>query len=275
MAPRGRHRKSRNTRMDAAIDSMTKVYGFSEEIVKKVLKELLEEYGGDDGWFFIEQYSYKELVDAILRDQEENDHQMQDNPSNQKADTFPGSGSLQDEKAEGHTSTNDAEPSGGLAGTICSEAVENKSETTNKENVDHLPPTERNGRAWKDIGLDQSSSQREIADGNCGKDDKSGPSSILLPPPLTPTTPLGTSLPSRPDNNPVFSPSPMVSSPPSVKNNTRKGREPCYGWIGSDEEEVDDFLYLLPPAKDWEDLSSVADKKAKHKSRWDLRPEDP
>lgn len=32
-----------------------------------------KEYGGDVGWAFIEEYGYKELIEAILRDQESND----------------------------------------------------------------------------------------------------------------------------------------------------------------------------------------------------------
>lgn len=34
---------------------------------------IFKEYGGDDGWAFIEEYGYKELIEAILRDQESND----------------------------------------------------------------------------------------------------------------------------------------------------------------------------------------------------------
>ncbi|WMV32910.1 hypothetical protein MTR67_026295 [Solanum verrucosum] len=71
MAPRGRPRK-RLSRMDAATDAMT-AFGFDERLVQKTVKQLLKEYGGDDGWAFIEEYGYKELIEAILRDQESND----------------------------------------------------------------------------------------------------------------------------------------------------------------------------------------------------------
>ncbi|KAL3334277.1 hypothetical protein AABB24_030818, partial [Solanum stoloniferum] len=71
MAPRGRPRK-RLSRMDAATDAMT-AFGFDERFVQKTVKQLLKEYGGDDGWAFIEEYGYKELIEAILRDQESND----------------------------------------------------------------------------------------------------------------------------------------------------------------------------------------------------------
>ncbi|KAF3679769.1 hypothetical protein T459_25321 [Capsicum annuum] len=73
MARRGRPRK-RLSRMDAATDAMT-AFGFDERLVQNSVKQLLKEYGGDDGWAFIEEYGYKELIDAILRDQETNDEQ--------------------------------------------------------------------------------------------------------------------------------------------------------------------------------------------------------
>ncbi|CAA3014179.1 probable inactive histone-lysine N-methyltransferase SUVR1 [Olea europaea subsp. europaea] len=74
MAPRGRPRKPRLMRIDAAVDAMTS-FGFSEEIVRKTVKELLKEYGGDEGWRFIEDNSYIELIEAILRSAEGNNQE--------------------------------------------------------------------------------------------------------------------------------------------------------------------------------------------------------
>ncbi|CAN1165319.1 hypothetical protein LINPERHAP2_LOCUS26081 [Linum perenne] len=65
MAPRGRPRKVGLTRKDAAIDTMLG-YGFSRKLISHTIKELLEVYGGNDGWRFIEMDSYKALLDAIL-----------------------------------------------------------------------------------------------------------------------------------------------------------------------------------------------------------------
>ncbi|PHT35927.1 hypothetical protein CQW23_23627 [Capsicum baccatum] len=73
MARRGRPRK-RLSRMDAATDAMT-AFGFDKRLVQNTVKQLLKEYGGDDGWAFIEEYGYKELIEAILRDQQTNDEQ--------------------------------------------------------------------------------------------------------------------------------------------------------------------------------------------------------
>ncbi|CAN1746485.1 hypothetical protein LINPERHAP1_LOCUS2806 [Linum perenne] len=65
MAPRGRQRKVGLTRRDAAIDAML-VLGFSRKMISHTIKELLQVYGGNDGWRFIEMDSYKALIDAIL-----------------------------------------------------------------------------------------------------------------------------------------------------------------------------------------------------------------
>uniref|UniRef100_A0A7N0T6G1 WIYLD domain-containing protein n=1 Tax=Kalanchoe fedtschenkoi TaxID=63787 RepID=A0A7N0T6G1_KALFE len=69
--PRARRLKGL-MREDAALDAM-KQYGFSVDLVKKKLKELLQIYGGDCGWAFIEDASYKLLIEVILEDEEPGD----------------------------------------------------------------------------------------------------------------------------------------------------------------------------------------------------------
>ncbi|KAL8552123.1 hypothetical protein ACS0TY_000982 [Phlomoides rotata] len=69
--PRGRPKK-RLSRMDAAVDAMF-MYGFDKELVRRHVNELLREYGAespDEAWPFIEDCSYKELLESILREQE-------------------------------------------------------------------------------------------------------------------------------------------------------------------------------------------------------------
>ncbi|OIW02719.1 hypothetical protein TanjilG_29495 [Lupinus angustifolius] len=74
MAPRGRQpRKNRigvgNTRMDAALDSMRQ-FGFHDQVVRETVDELLEVYDGTQGWPFIEEASYKLLIETILAKQQ-------------------------------------------------------------------------------------------------------------------------------------------------------------------------------------------------------------
>nr|XP_017221629.1 PREDICTED: uncharacterized protein LOC108198388 [Daucus carota subsp. sativus]XP_017221631.1 PREDICTED: uncharacterized protein LOC108198390 [Daucus carota subsp. sativus] len=66
---RGRPRKPRETRMDAALDAM-KEYGFKEKDIKQAVKELLEVYGGTQAWPHIEDHGYSMLLEVILSNQE-------------------------------------------------------------------------------------------------------------------------------------------------------------------------------------------------------------
>ncbi|KAL0556031.1 hypothetical protein IC582_004536 [Cucumis melo] len=70
MAPRVRSKKRPNLRIDAALDAM-KQFGFPPKLVRDTVKELLDVYGGDDGWVFIEEGSYTLLIDTLLEKQNE------------------------------------------------------------------------------------------------------------------------------------------------------------------------------------------------------------
>ncbi|KAK4790361.1 hypothetical protein SAY86_017665 [Trapa natans] len=69
MPPRGR--KKNDTRMDAALDAMGAM-GFARAMVKAIVKELLKVYT-KEGWPFIEDNSYRLLIETILEKQEELD----------------------------------------------------------------------------------------------------------------------------------------------------------------------------------------------------------
>lgn len=204
MAPRGRARK-RLSRMDAATDAMT-AFGFDERLVQRTVKQLLKEYGGDDGWVFIEEYGYKELIDAILRDQESN-------ATKQKAV------SPHDERAEDPALQNILCPSGTVvdftynkAGntvgeTSCSELVNavepihvvlcrNKQDICSTE-VFCSPPVEGNGNSWKDVVKDQITTQKETGTAVCrdGGNSKNqvqhgSNSHVFAPPPVSSFCPV-------------------------------------------------------------------------------------
>ncbi|KAK2377166.1 hypothetical protein P8452_48960 [Trifolium repens] len=66
MARRTRQsRKVGNTRMDAALDAMRQL-GFHEKLVRETVEELLDVYEGTQGWPFIEEGSYKLLIETLL-----------------------------------------------------------------------------------------------------------------------------------------------------------------------------------------------------------------
>ncbi|KAK1311989.1 hypothetical protein QJS10_CPA07g01030 [Acorus calamus] len=70
MAPRGRPKKVGLKRIDAAIDALLPL-GFSRDVITRTINSLLKVYEGDHGWVFIEEASYKLLIDTILEEQEE------------------------------------------------------------------------------------------------------------------------------------------------------------------------------------------------------------
>ncbi|KAI3734354.1 hypothetical protein L6452_13822 [Arctium lappa] len=63
-----RRRKMGLTRMDAALDQMSS-FGFSRQLVRKTVRNLLKLYG-DEGWILIEEDGYKVLLDVLLDEQE-------------------------------------------------------------------------------------------------------------------------------------------------------------------------------------------------------------
>ncbi|CAA0834393.1 Nucleolar histone methyltransferase-related protein [Striga hermonthica] len=146
----------RLSRMDAAVDALAP-FGFPADKVKQGVKELLKVYGGDDGWPFIEEYSYKELIEALLRDVNEEDNNAVDTKEKNSEDQSEDVTSSSIAQTEQHEKTEESIPGG------------------------HLP----------------------------------------------------------------------------------RRLQPCYGWIESDEEEDDDFVFLKP--------SSCT----RRISRWDLKPDDP
>ncbi|XP_055832206.1 uncharacterized protein LOC129901113 [Solanum dulcamara] len=177
MAPRGRPRK-RLSRMDAATDAMT-TFGFDERLIQKTVKQLLKEYGGDDGWVFIEEYGYKELIEAILRDQESNDEDI----TKQKGV------SSQAERAEDPVLQSILGPSGTLVDSTYNKAGNTVGETSCSELVNAVapiyvelwgnkqdicstevfcpPPVEGDGNIRKDVVEGQISTQKELGNAVC------------------------------------------------------------------------------------------------------------
>ncbi|XP_009770492.1 probable GPI-anchored adhesin-like protein PGA55 isoform X2 [Nicotiana sylvestris] len=209
MAPRGRPRK-RLSRMDAAVDAMTP-FGFDESLVRKTVNKLLKEYEGDEGWegwAFIEDCGYKELIDAFLRDQEV-DHGEERQTQTQKGV------SSQDESAEDPASESTIAPSGTLVVSTCYEAGNTVGETactelvnaveeptyeelcSNKQDIGSTevfcpPSAERDGNRWTDIGEDQTLTQKGSANAvfsNNGENPRSN-SHVTSPPPTTSACPV-------------------------------------------------------------------------------------
>ncbi|KAL4575507.1 hypothetical protein LXL04_022353 [Taraxacum kok-saghyz] len=86
MAPR-RRKQPGLTRMDAALDQVS-CMGFSRQLIRRTVKNLLKVYG-DDGWKLIEEDGYRVVLDFILDEQESAEKQklLTHNESSQKEKT--------------------------------------------------------------------------------------------------------------------------------------------------------------------------------------------
>ncbi|XP_058743699.1 uncharacterized protein LOC131616387 isoform X2 [Vicia villosa] len=81
MAPKRRPVKRGESRMDAALDAMAP-FGFSRKLVRRTVDQLLEVYGGNEGWVFIEDAAYTLLINTLLEHQQDQDSLIEDNPEN-------------------------------------------------------------------------------------------------------------------------------------------------------------------------------------------------
>ena len=78
---------------------------------------------------------------------------------------------------------------------------------------------------------------------------------------------------------PLSAPSPPgVTTPQLSQPAIRRKRLPCYGWIGCDEDDDNEFINLTPAASkatgERATLDGIAWTK-KRRSRWDVKPGDP
>ncbi|KVI09894.1 WIYLD domain-containing protein [Cynara cardunculus var. scolymus] len=86
--------------MDAAIDAMAP-FGFTEEVVVAKMRELLKEYGGQNGYGFIELDAYTVLLEALLADQEKGNCEGQNQEQIPYGKTSKANELVEGEKVEG------------------------------------------------------------------------------------------------------------------------------------------------------------------------------
>ncbi|KAE8717744.1 hypothetical protein F3Y22_tig00110021pilonHSYRG00024 [Hibiscus syriacus] len=129
MAPRGRLKKRANTRKDAAMDAM-KPYGFPVY--------------GEDGWPFIEDSSYKVLLEAILEKvvKKETGEGTSDSKKPAAAETSSTGTALEPASSDVNPVATESQTSHGLD---CA------SKPTNKSEGKHLPPVEAECSTKSDV----------------------------------------------------------------------------------------------------------------------------
>lgn len=267
MAPRGRPRKVGLRRMDAAIDAMRPL-GFSKELVKRTVSNLLEVYEGDAGWVFIEEASYKLLIDTILEEQDKDLEEARGG----------------DDAGPSSVVSNDVEPSSiagfsvvagddigssvaGLSGGVLDIAEPSATGlqlpcpklagmvTTLQMNdtvgKDLLPPVEGEGSGWRDIVQDNNYGPKQINTKIRNTDENSGAYSIYQ--------------------------SPLCAISPELNNLPKQRRRRCHGWINNDDNDDGDLVFeeRAETPKQVDSTSGQTERQRKRgKSRWDVTPTD-
>ncbi|KAK2983224.1 hypothetical protein RJ640_023344, partial [Escallonia rubra] len=243
--------QARLSRMDAAVDAMIP-FGFSEKTVRKSVKTLLNEYGGDEGWPFIEADAYNVLLETILGEQEKSQQEGDVQEYCAERDNLLENGPLQDEGSGNKALVDTAGPSIGTIQAICSEATNTalEAETTGDKEGSLLAEGDGEGCQTKELVCAANSIDR------CSEG-----AMLLL-------------------NAPVQTPTRIIPSPPPTDSIPTRKNKPNYGWISSDDEE--DNLVILsaasvrfrpPTPRQLETLAGGTETGKKRKSRWDVRPE--
>uniref|UniRef100_A0A2P2P4W8 WIYLD domain-containing protein n=1 Tax=Rhizophora mucronata TaxID=61149 RepID=A0A2P2P4W8_RHIMU len=271
--PRGRSRKKLPTgqrRVDAALDAM-RSYGFPDRLIASKINELLDVYG-QDGWPFIEDSSYRVLLDAIL-ESDEKDAEIKD-------DSFQGGGrdgNNSNESAAGSSRAFTAHTYSIVeATTTVSQAHEALVLGSPAKNVQGTPQLtyasdcnacqllvvsrgEALDSGQEDINLDQhlrkkpKSNVQVMDDRNTDVERISGRRCSSLH---------------------AINSLELVDVLPSQ----RPSRRPCHGWIGSDDddEEEEDLVKLTPASLPEESTKLLlgTDVPRNRKKRWDVGPAD-
>lgn len=227
MAP-GRGRRPRGeTRMDAALDAMHQL-GFDRKPVRKKVNELLKVYGGPDGWVFIEEASYKLLIEELLG----GDEGSEPGPPLLTGD----SGNLDD-----------------MLGDAGSSSAPGPLNTT-----DMVSPLMDAGKTCADGSSHQDSALTLADDVSFPQQDLTNNTDNALPPQVDhspPPSPLEirhTPLPPLPPPPPPPESDYVPPPPPPAAGPTMppRKRRPCYGWWG---DETGDIIRLslmpLPPKR--------------------------
>ncbi|KDP44803.1 hypothetical protein JCGZ_01303 [Jatropha curcas] len=259
MAPRRRPKMSPKgqLRRDAALDAM-RSYGFPLELINITINDLLDVYGLE-GWPFIEEASYKVLLDNILEKIEKEAMERSDckggndvqalaaGPSNGGSIPECCSGpDIRDENAI-QLHSNVAMDTASVTNEIPLVALQ----IEKSESYALVPVAEGEASSWKDINLDQDSKKKQLVNAEATEDRN-----------FQAVEKLGSSSHSARYD---------IGSRARVDALPSRRRRPCYGWISSNDDED---LMELTPAPLPEKIAKLLYGSRSRKRRWDIRPED-
>lgn len=219
--------------MDAAIDALTSM-GFSKDLITRKVEDLLEIYDGE--WVFIEESSYKVLIDLMLEEQEEpskkkNDGDSASDSDEPSEDDYCTEPTRAPQDAEPTRAHQDAEPTRG----------HQDAEPSNARSEEHV--NKRDAAI-----ITQAGTRQQWKDISC------------IPPGCTQVDGQDNRFRRLRENDGQGEA--VLHSPPK--------RRPCYGWIGGSDDE-DECVYFITEASQRKEMRRGITPQKDRKSRFDVR----
>ncbi|EEF35512.1 uncharacterized protein LOC8270455 [Ricinus communis] len=193
-------------RIDAALDALRPM-GFSPDLIRKTVQSLLKAYGGDEGWPFLEENSYRLVIESILEELEKPERE-DDGPKMLE------NGSSKDEIIEEKAKAQVHYPSDHYK-RVQSPSIES-------------PPQKKHAMVVHTPSINTTPGANAVPCSLKGE---------------TSQVKLERKLPSSEISAGVSSP--QLFSPPPVESRPAQRRKPCYGWLSSDDEEEPDLVNLV------------------------------
>ncbi|RWR78752.1 ubiquitin-binding WIYLD domain-containing protein [Cinnamomum micranthum f. kanehirae] len=269
MAPRARPKKVGLKRIDAAVDALRPL-GFSKDIVHKTVNALLKVYDGN--WVFIEEGSYKLLIETILEEQEKTGGRtVKDETCAIESEEQKITEPFAAEHAKEVTRVGETSTAHGVMGLLTETGLQEDISTRDDDSAGHGLRLE-----WTDhhvlkpkkkflSGLQEDISTRDADSAGHGL--RLERINRIRPTAICESTQVRR-------NSEIVPSHVQPLATPVVRR-----RKPCYGWISDDDEDEEEDaktgLVVREKAgtKQCMDMFDLG-KGGKRKARWDVKPED-
>lgn len=242
MPPARRDRRAGLKRIDAALDAVRPM-GFPEPLVRRTVRNLLKEYGGYEGWAFIEECCYKLLIDTLLDEVEKSERENCEPgllTGNDKLKHLIENGPAEDDtvkdepKAQVHSSH-------GNAKQVHSPNIHSPA------SMDIILCPSVSDAPDEKLGVKDFSQQTHSTQASSSHFNSSHTTDIVPRPLKDVSSVVKLEIQSRsPQISSTEVQSPHLLSPSPVDSLPLQRRKPCYGWLSSDDEDEPELLHLTP-----------------------------
>lgn len=217
--------------------------GFPEPLVRRTVRNLLKEYGGYEGWAFIEECCYKLLIDTLLDEVEKSERENCEPgllTGNDKLEHLIENGPAEDDtvkdepKAQVHSSH-------GNAKQVHSPNIHSPA------SMDIILCPSVSDAPDEKLGVKDFSQQTHSTQASSSHFNSSHTTDIVPRPLKDVSSVVKLEIQSRsPQISSTEVQSPHLLSPSPVDSLPLQRRKPCYGWLSSDDEDEPELLHLTP-----------------------------